>query len=332
MRSETKKLVNGLHRFSVYRTSPDAASEHLAEEYQKEYDKIATEKDRLKVITAYLSENKDSAKIVFKDIISGELGTVEWTTTVVKGTEFHLPQYLYHVTDKSNADRILADGIHIGYGKNAILAADKHNPGVYLCEYDSIAHWAVLLGKGIVIQVDTTGFNDSNIEKYSYGNYGEWFTELPVEASKCQLKPMLILASSVMSDLVCGYIMGMSEFIVELTRIGTHPNQHSTNTNLMHDIKSSIDIFNSRLDSSALAPAYIKNKLAEVGEDGDYTMCDMYCVNERYGKDHLWEQLPKYDFSHPTLAPMRDTYIMAYEFVRDNCSWARELETGGYTG
>ncbi len=244
-----------------------------------------------------------------------------------------LPEILYHVTDACCMKRILGEGIIPGDGGNCIIADDNLKNHLFLCDAESIPYWSVLLGKTKIIEVNIKGLSDSDFEMKSYGKYSEWYTKNAVDAVRIKETFKFISKASVMPDLCEEYIFSLSNFVLYMTKLGTYPERYRSDVNnLIHDVNSTLRIMESRLDFSSISDSYIKRKIIEFGEDGEYTLCDMYCVEDRYGKRHLWEQLPYYDFSNGVLKEVETTFIRTYEFIRNKLSWAREIETGGYAG
>lgn len=244
-----------------------------------------------------------------------------------------LPEYIYHVTDDASAQSIVKKGIIPGNGENMIMVADEREGMLFLCEESDIPYWSILLGKSKVIKIRTDNLNVKDFKKYEYGSYCEYFTKKAIAPDICRIEPMFILRSNAMEELCVNYTLCLSELIVEMTKLGTYPERCATKS---YDIdvraKSIINIMENRLDFTVVSDEYLINKIAAEGDDGEYTLCDMYCVNERFGANRLWEQLPLYDFSNPTLSRMKDAYLMVYNFVRDWFSWAGRIQTGGYTG
>ena len=95
----------------------------------------------------------------------------------------------YHVTDEKNARRILREGcIRPLRGENRKLIDDERE-GVFLCEWQDVSHWQVLLAKRRVIRVpksDVTG----DMENHMYcGKYGEWLVKGCVRSNCMELLP-----------------------------------------------------------------------------------------------------------------------------------------------
>lgn len=244
-----------------------------------------------------------------------------------------LPKYLYHITSASRADTILKQGLLPMKGSNSDMVGESFDKVLFLCDYDDIPYWSVLLGKNVVLEVTTSGLDDSLFKRYDYTLYSEWMIKKPIGINHLSRNPMFINKAEVMPDLCLEYVLNVSDLIVLMTRMGTYPDRYEDRVDIvLREVDSLTTVMNSRLDMSALNEGTIIKKLKEYGDDGDYTMCDQYCVHTRTSGPPLWEQLSMYDFSSPTMSRLKDSYVRLYEFVRDNFKWASKVSTGGYTG
>lgn len=244
-----------------------------------------------------------------------------------------LPDFLYHLTSSDCVNTVLHDGLKTGMGDNCNLVNEEFKDKLFLCSYDDIKYWSVLLGKYNTIKVNMSGLNESDFKQVKYNLYSEWVASCDIPANRLSRFVYFVNKSEVMPQLCEESVYALSQLVVLMTRIGTHPDDYKgCEKEINHNVESYLAVAENRLDFTCLLDSYIKKKLCSIGSDGDYTMCDYYCVNKRYNTIHLWEQLPLYDFSSDTMSRMRDSYMKLYKFIKDNFAWAAEIQTGGYTG
>lgn len=322
--------MNGLDSETVYRQTEELAGAHVREGFDKYRDMARDLGIKFKQGTIRLP-NDLGATIVYQLSEDKEIQTVEWTVTKVDDRQW--PHTLYHVTDLNSLKKILPHGLEPGNGENCILASDESKDKIFLCGVQDVVYWSILLGKDKVVKVQTEGLDKSDFEFFDYGLYGEWITSKPIPSKYIDLSSMYIPRAEVMSELCEHYILSLSYLIVTMTKVGTYPDRYvDCVNNINHDVISLIKVMERRLDFASLNDSYITRRLIEKGDSGEYTMCDNYCVKDRYGDKRLWEQLILYDFNNEILSKMKESYVMVYEFIRHNFQWARELSTGGYTG
>lgn len=87
-------------------------------------------------------------------------------------------KYLYHITSKENAKRILSKHqIKISNGDNSKLAADETS-AVYLCEYKDIPYWRQLLCNHTVLQIPIKDIDmsEDNMHEQIYSLYKEYIS------------------------------------------------------------------------------------------------------------------------------------------------------------
>lgn len=205
---------------------------------------------------------------------------------------------------------------------------------LFLCEEDHIPYWSILLDRKNILLIDTQGLPETDFYKFGYNLYDEWITYKKIEPRRIKRFVKFFLGTDYMPELCEHHVLNVSELVVHMTRVATHPDRYVGADKLInHDVDSLIEIVAKRLSLRFLNEKLICDKLSEIGDDGDYTMCDRYCVNERYGELMLWEQLLKYDFdSNDMLHNMRDSYVNLSEYIRDYMPWTSKVKAGGYTG
>lgn len=247
------------------------------------------------------------------------------------------PKYLYHVTDSNRVDKIQSSGLIACVGDNMSMVRDTTGPAVYLCKQEDIAYWKILLGKDAVVRVDTASLEKIHDVNYvAYSLYGEFIVNGNIEPEYISRLDRDVDTAEEMYELCVECMLNISDMIVFMTRVGTHPELYNNSAMVVrminHDVNSVCAVSRERLDYSTIDTKRLSSKLVEYGEDGDYTMCDMYCVNERFGKLRLYEQLIKFDFSNTLLSRVKDSYVTMNKLVSDLFPWAVTIQTGGYTG
>lgn len=333
MRYEIKKIVNGEDRATVYRPTEELAVMFVKSEYRKQKEQNAL-CELIPMNGTMIMSNCMEATVVCKYPSDGHVETISWKVTPVREKpEIAFPEVLYHVTDLQRLQLILQQGLKPGNGENCIMTSEKNKGCLFLCGLQDVPYWSILLGKDKVVRVNTTRLNEEDFEYFNYGKYGEWFTKKPIGFEYTNLSSMFIPKTDPMNELCEGYVFTLSDLIVFMTKVGTYPDGYANAVKrITHDANSILNVMENRLDFSYISDLYICNKLEQYGDEGEYTMCDMYCVGERISQNMLWEQLILFDFEHYQLKPMKETYQRVHDFVRDNFKWVYKVSSGGYTG
>lgn len=102
-------------------------------------------------------------------------------------------KYLYHLTDRESANRILRTGLKPKTGERSQVAQEE-GPRIYLADKESVPYWKLLLGKDILLRIDVEKLDAEKLEEYRYQEYAEW--TYPVS-----IKPEWIHESRVNSEL-----------------------------------------------------------------------------------------------------------------------------------
>lgn len=332
MRYSIKKTVNGEERETVYRSTKEAAAMFIQDAYNRQKEQVNFT-GQILMPGSIIKSDCLEAVVTYKLLSNNKVITMAWVATVINDEpEVAFPECLYHITDSEKLSLILEQGLIPGKGSNSKLVTDNDNR-LYLCEYQDLPYWGILLGKDKVIKVDTSKLNSEDFQRYSYGKYNEWFTSSPIKPDYIQSTGIFILTSDAMSELCEEYVFSLSDLIVFMIKVGTYPDKYDNVIDIInHDASSLVDVMMNRLDYSSLNDSYIISKLERYGSEGEYTLCDSYCVNDRLGKYQLWEQLVLFDFNRPELEPMKHTYIKVHSFIRDNFKWVYNVSSGGYTG
>ena len=81
-------------------------------------------------------------------------------------------KYLYHVTDRATAAKILKNGLCPMIGQRSRLAGEE-DERIYLTEKSSLPYWKQILGQITVLRIDASGLETERMERFGYGQYSE---------------------------------------------------------------------------------------------------------------------------------------------------------------
>lgn len=233
---------------------------------------------------------------------------------------------LYHLTTKENLESILKDGLKCTIGEHSTFAKEKE-PFIYLCDYEDILYWSIILGRDVVVKipheiVDLTYINYNNYNnlysEYVYNKNidSEYITqiELPEYNQKCM-------------DILC------EDFINTLNRICEHSamiftedykyyNKGDLLQGTLQELNAFLYICNN-LNYKSVDQNRLKKYIEDLGvEQCDFTFCDKYNNTEK----RLWEQLIEYDCDKE----LKEKFKQIYDYIKINLDGCNQVETGGW--
>lgn len=226
--------------------------------------------------------------------------------------------YLYHLTSKENIPSILKEGLKPSVGKNSKKANDN-KPSLYLCEYEDIEYWQIILGYDSLLKVKVDDKDSCN--KFEYSTYSEFIYEDTIAPDKIEVIPLNPPSQYKYEKLLLSYLNTISTACIYCADYYSREY-----TNLKEDIVlnaiNTVRIVGDKLDYNKIDTYKIRKELKEIGEEGYYTFLDMYLNT---GKK-LWEQLIYYPCDN-----LKEPREWLYNFINKNFKGCLDLCTGGWT-
>ena len=231
-------------------------------------------------------------------------------------------KYLYHLTNKSNVQSILQNGLKPQIGDNAALVNEKE-PYVYLCELKDIPYWRIILGCDAVLKIRIDAIDQKSLNIFNYSSYKELLYEKSIPADAISKTRMPKYDSTAMRELCLDYI----ETLNSITR---HCATHYTYDELINDAEdtkilsaslNSAIVLMDKLDYSVLTSDEVKQHLRLVGNSGITTFVDEY----RDSGKKLYQQLLLYPKDEMSKDRRRiNTYI------KKTFPFCLRMNTGGW--
>lgn len=222
---------------------------------------------------------------------------------------------LYHVTTSDKIDSILEHGLTPQIGPNSEFAHED-TPAVYLCDRESIAEWAIMLGKDRVLRVFDVNPHDLDMVTYSCGTefvyYGsidpsnivEYKEAIPFEEG------MKRLAKKTFEDL--------SFLTARITRsYDTGYVDPETLNDCCYGVLNGCAHVNFKCVSNPTQRKWLR----DYADEGEYAFTDVY----QNTTTRLWEQLILWD--DPVTQEWRQRL---HDFIQQNFRHLLYLDTGGY--
>lgn len=210
-------------------------------------------------------------------------------------------QIFYHFTSRENTKKIMTSGLKPQIGQHA-SAVKEPNAYCYLTDYHSIDAWNINLNCDMLLYLRIPNeFVEKHIKKWPtpYGKYCPYYEYLcnktiPTEYIKKTVripKP----ATETIRNMCKDALIDLSHQVVDIiqkkdwiSRFG-----YPTDTEGKKSIEDSIQFSNhlsqllDRLDMNLVNPEELSEILKDIGENGDYTLCDTYGDQT----ERLWEML-----------------------------------------
>lgn len=230
-------------------------------------------------------------------------------------------QVLYHITNKSNAQQILAEGLKPNVGTNSKLCSEEQEM-IYLTDKESIPYWVILLDIKDPVLLEV---RDIMTEKFQYSYYAEYQCSQTISPEHITLADQNLLNTvtvEYMKTLCEEYIYTLSILCLRIIDAYTYDEVN----NLDFDKVSALLGIVARLDYSCAPLSYWKEVVQKYGESGEYTFCDRYCYNQEDGHK-LFEQMVL--FPEDEYLPIRQRFSDIIKTLFPGCE---EWETGGWTG
>ncbi|MCD8083582.1 MAG: hypothetical protein LUE86_08805 [Clostridiales bacterium] len=227
-------------------------------------------------------------------------------------------KYVYHLTTKENAKRILKEGLLPQCGEHSMLNGDTEK-FIYLTDRKDIPYWKAIIGGDTILRIDQSAIDESKLERWEYPQYAEYlYTEkIPAEAVS-KAYGAFSLDREKMADLCLSYLDSVSNLCVRFAQWVTYedaepgPLKERADTRgreVPLDAESLLFILK-RLDFSAVDKKSLRRHLREAGEDGEYTVCDRYDVPG--SRMRLYELLGKDSHATPETKEIYQLLVKAF--------------------
>ena len=236
---------------------------------------------------------------------------------------------LYHITSKENAEKILKEGLKPMLGPNSKLCGETEKL-IYLCRRKDIPYWRILLNRDVVLQISEDGIVENDMETFEYTNYLEKMLKQPIKPKHIKKVYIPKTQTEQMKQLCFEYIYNLSRFCVICARYYYYIDEYGESseyiTETLNEIKHSAKWLKGvlpNLDYSVLTKQEIKDQIRKMGEDCEYTICDLYCMENK----KLYQKL--IEFGDDELS---DDRKFVYDFIKKNLKGCLTIDTGGWCG
>lgn len=229
---------------------------------------------------------------------------------------------LYHITKNDNIKSIMQNGL-IPQINEKSKSVNETNKLVYLCPYDDIPVWKIILGYNTVLCIDLP--DDTPVSPYCYSVYMEYTYDKIISPTHITIiNNTAELTDCKYKDLLFAFVDAISYLSTSFARQINYPTQKwdisvpKTAENLLNILR--------RLDYSKLSDDELRAHLIENGDEGEYTLCDRYVRPECIcsGK-RLWQLFGL----HP--AATAETKAI-YDWLKMTFKDCLFVNTGGWCG
>lgn len=229
-----------------------------------------------------------------------------------------MEKYLYHVTTKEKADRILSQGLIPMLGENSVFAGEIA-PAICLCKKEDLPYWMILFQRDIILRVNIEGIPmDDHIE---YEDYEEWRTTEFIAPDRIKVAHIDLEKHTAMQNLCLGYLMDLSRVTLLCARYYEHKG-YMSGKDLGEYLDSMIWVLNC-LDYQSLDKKVIVEYLKKEGDSGEYMLTDRYKNSDK----RLYSMLPCYP--HDKLEEKRREL---YGLIEEKLEGCLQVNTGGWGG
>lgn len=243
-------------------------------------------------------------------------------------------KYLYHVTDRATAAKILKNGLCPMIGHRSRLAGEE-DERIYLTEKSSLPYWEQILGQTTVLRIDASGLETERMERFEYVQYSEWTYDKPID-------PKWITRSTIQAhltdakhrELCLSFVDAISQISILFARYVTFGDDDDAEKkewamdcfDYCQGVCRTMQYVLPHLDFHLVSAKDLRTHLKTMG-DGGCTLCDRY---EPWlaTTDHpmrLWQLLGRH-------ALKTEETIWLYNWLRETFPRQLRVNTGGWTG
>lgn len=243
-------------------------------------------------------------------------------------------KYLYHVTDRATAAKILKNGLCPMIGQRSRLAGEE-DERIYLTEKSSLPYWKQILGQTTVLRIDAFGLETERMERFGYVQYSEWTYDKPID-------PKWITCSTIQAhltdakhrELCLSFVDTISQISILFARYVTFYDDDNTENkewakdcfDYCQGVCRTMQYVLPHLNFHLVSAKDLRTHLKTMG-DGGCTLCDRY---EPWlaTTDHpmrLWQLLGQH-------ALKTEETAWLYNWLRETFPRRLRVDTGGWTG
>lgn len=243
-------------------------------------------------------------------------------------------KYLYHVTDRATAAKILKNGLCPMIGQRSQLAGEE-DTRIYLTEKSSLPYWEQILGQTTVLRIDASGLETERMERFEYVQYSEWTYDKPID-------PKWITRSTIQAhltdtkhrELCLSFVDTISQISILFARYVTFGDDDDAEKkewamdcfDYCQGVCRTMQYVLPHLNFHLVSAKDLRTHLKTMG-DGGCTLCDRY---EPWlaTTDHpmrLWQLLGRH-------ALKTEETIWLYNWLRETFPRQLRVNTGGWTG
>lgn len=229
---------------------------------------------------------------------------------------------LYHITKNDNIESIMQNGL-IPQINEKSKSVNETDSLIYLCPYDDIPVWKIILGYDTVLCVDLP--DDTPVSPYCYSVYMEYtYDKIISPANITVVDDTAELTNDRYKKLLFAFIDTVSYLSVSFARQINYPNQ-KRDISVSKTAKNILNILK-RLDYSNLPHRELKTYLIENGDEGEYTLCDRYVMpGHPCNEKRLWQLFELHPNATTETKALYDWLRMTFK----DCLFAN---TGGWCG
>lgn len=217
-----------------------------------------------------------------------------------------MKKYLYHVTTKENAMKILKNGLKPVQGHNRNMIWDDRD-GVFLCKKKDVGKWKILLYADTVLCVDVTDIIcDMKTEDYVDGLYGEYIYTKEIPSDKISISTVKETEKD-MIDLCISYMGTLSSIT---TQCALYYNGYPDDKDWIKQQLTIAYKTMTNLDFSCIKGEELRDAIRELRDNDYFTLVDYY----KDTRKRLWQQLRLYP--HDELTEIRvKIYNYIYKYI-----------------
>lgn len=243
-------------------------------------------------------------------------------------------KYLYHVTDRATAAKILKNGLCPMIGHRSRLAGEE-DERIYLTEKSSLPYWEQILGQTTVLRIDASGLETERMERFEYVQYSEWTYDKPIDPKWITRSTIQAhLTDSKHRELCLSFVDAISQISILFARYVTFGDDDDAEKkewamdcfDYCQGVCRTMQYVLPHLDFHLVSAKDLRTHLKTMG-DGGCTLCDRY---EPWlaTTDHpmrLWQLLGRH-------ALKTEETIWLYNWLRETFPRQLRVNTGGWTG
>lgn len=227
---------------------------------------------------------------------------------------------IYHITDKEHAAAIRKAGyLKAGRGENVARTDDM--AGVYICDWQSVPYWQLILGKDTVLQLKIDTEKQKLITR-TYSCYQEYVSgnDLPfleiIDVSSNINHRNRIKANTALCK---AYLWMLNDICLSWARY--YHQETSISGELLAEETDTLFTILNRLDYEHVKDAVLREEMEDMIESCCYAFTDQYWKTDK----RLWEQLTEYGED-----AWMDIRKKLRTFVEENLSSISDTDTGGW--